>query len=79
MPKERSGKVVINSKRAIEIARLDAEKIYSDLSRYDAWAGLVGECWHVHFELKDPRARGDVLNYVIDAQTGAIRTKKYEQ
>jgi hypothetical protein len=35
--------------------------------------------WHVDYVLRNRQAQGGGAHYVIDAQTGQIRTKRYEQ
>jgi hypothetical protein len=69
----------ITSDQALKIARLDAEKVYRDLTRYRIFVELVQEAWHVNYELKNQQAQGGGAHYVIDGQTGTIRNKKYEQ
>ena len=69
----------ITSDQALKTARLDAEKIYRDLSAYRVFLELNHDCWHVDYELKNRQAQGGGAHYVIDAQTGTIRTKTYEQ
>jgi len=41
--------------------------------------GLEADGWHVDYILKDERARGGGPHYVIDAHTGGILSKRYEQ
>ena len=65
--------------QALKIAREDAEKVYRDLSRYDIHVALQADGWHVDYDLKDLRARGGGPHYVIDAVTGGILSKRYEQ
>jgi hypothetical protein len=40
---------------------------------------LEADGWHVDYELKDARLKGGGPHYVIDARTGAIIAKRYEQ
>ena len=70
---------LITSDEALKIARLDAERIYRDLTPYRVLLELHEEGWHVDYELRNAQAQGGGAHYVIDAQTGTIRTKKYEQ
>jgi hypothetical protein len=65
--------------QALKVAREDAEKVYRDLARYWIRVALEEDGWHVDYELRDPRARGGGPHYVIDATTGHIRSKRYEQ
>ena len=69
----------ITSDQALRIARLDAERVYRDLSPYRASIALEQDGWHVDYELKDPRLQGGGPHYVIDPGDGAILTKQYEQ
>ena len=65
--------------QALKIAREDAEKVYRDLSRYVIRLVLQSDGWHVDYDLQDARARGGGPHYVIDAATGGILSKRYEQ
>jgi hypothetical protein len=65
--------------RALAIAQADATKVYRDLSVYRIQLVLEADGWHVDYELKDPRWKGGGPHYIIDAQTGAITAKRYEQ
>ncbi len=71
--------VLITSDQALKIARLDAEKVYRDLSPYRVQLDLDHDGWHVSYELRNSQAQGGGAHYLIDAQTGMIRTKRYEQ
>ncbi len=48
----------ITSDQALRIARLDAEKVYRDLSPYRASVSLEEDGWHVDYDLKDSRLQG---------------------
>jgi hypothetical protein len=65
--------------QALAIAQADALKAYRDLSAYRIQLVLEGDGWHVDYELKDPRLKGGGPHYVLDALTGAIVSKRYEQ
>lgn len=69
----------ISSDQALKIARLDAEKVYRNLHDYRATVALERDGWHVDYELRDSHAQGGGAHYVIDAVTGAIASKRYEQ
>lgn len=69
----------ITSDQALRIARLDAERVYRDLSPYRASIALESDGWHVDYELKDARLQGGGPHYVIAPGDGAILTKLYEQ
>ncbi len=70
---------VLAGDQVLAIAQADAVKAYRDLSGYRIQVVLEGDGWHVDYELKDPRLKGGGPHYVIDAQTGTIVSKKYEQ
>ncbi len=65
--------------QALKVAREDAEAVYRDLTRYWIRVVLEQDGWHVDYELRDPRARGGGPHYVIDAASGQILSKRYEQ
>lgn len=67
------------SDQALRVARLDAEKAYRDLTPYRISLALESDGWHVDYVLKDPALNGGGPRYVIDAATGAIVSKQYEQ
>ena len=64
---------------ALRIARLDAERVYGDLSSYRVTLALELDGWHVDYELKDTTLDGGGPHYVIDPTSGEIRSKRYEQ
>jgi hypothetical protein len=70
---------VLGGDQALAIAQADALKAYRDLSPYRIQLVLEGDGWHVDYELKDPRLKGGGPHYIIDAITGAIVSKRYEQ
>ena len=63
----------------LKIARLDAERAYRDLAPYRISIALEPDGWHIDYELKDPHLNGGGPHYVIDASTGSINWKEYEQ
>ena len=65
--------------QALTIAQSDALKAYRDLSGYRIQLALETDGWHIDYELKDPRLKGGGPHYIIDAFTGAIVSKRYEQ
>jgi uncharacterized membrane protein YkoI len=65
--------------QALAIAQADALRAYRDLSAYRIQLALEEGGWHVDYELKDPRLKGGGPHYVLDARTGAILSKRYEQ
>jgi hypothetical protein len=74
-----SSPVVLAGDRALSIAQADAARAYRDLSVYRIQLVLEDDGWHVDYELKGPRLKGGGPHYVIDAHTGAILSKRYDQ
>jgi hypothetical protein len=77
--KDESTTPAIGSDQALTIAQADALKAYRDLSAYRIQLILEEDGWHVDYEFQDPRLKGGGPHYVIDALTGAIVSKRYEQ
>jgi uncharacterized membrane protein YkoI len=75
----KNGETTISCDQALRIARTDAESAYRDLSMYRIAISLEEDGWLVDYELKDPNLQGGGPHYVIDARTGAILSKRYEQ
>lgn len=73
------GKPRVSSDEALRIARLDAERAYRDLTPYHIGVSLEADGWHVDYELKDARLNGGGAHYVIDPDSGAVVSKRYEQ
>jgi hypothetical protein len=69
----------IGSEKALAIAQGDAVKAYRDLSVYRIQLVLEADGWHVDYSVKNPKLKGGGPHYVIDAVTGAIVSKRYEQ
>jgi hypothetical protein len=69
----------IRADQALAAAHADALRAYRDLSPYRVSLVLEDDGWHVDYDLKDPRRKGGGPHYVIDAATGAILAKRYEQ
>ncbi len=69
----------ITSDQALRVARLDAEKVYRDLTHYRILVELNQDGWHVDYELKNRQTQGGGPHYVIDAEAGTILSKRYEQ
>jgi hypothetical protein len=61
------------------IAQADASRAYRGLSTYRIQLVLEDDGWHVDYELKDPNLKGGGPHYLIDARTGVILSKRYEQ
>lgn len=73
------GQPHISRDQALQIAHVDAEKVYRDLSGYQVNIQLEQDGWHVDYELKDPSMQGGGPHYVIDPTSGTILRKRYEQ
>ena len=69
----------IPADRALAIAQSDAASAYRDLTPYRIQLALETDGWHVDYELKDPRRKGGGPHYIIDATSGQITSKRYEQ
>jgi hypothetical protein len=67
------------AEQVLAIAQADATRVYRDLSPYRIQLVLEDDGWHVDYELKNPRLKGGGPHYIIDALTGAIISKRYEQ
>ena len=74
-----AGATLLGGDQVLAVAQADALKAYKDLSAYRIQLALEDDGWHVDYELKNPRLKGGGPHYVIDASTGAILRKKYEQ
>jgi hypothetical protein len=74
-----SSGVVLSGGQALAVAQADAMRAYRDLSPYRIQLVLEDDGWHVDYELKNPRLKGGGPHYLIDATTGAILSKRYEQ
>ena len=75
----KDGETTISCDQALRIVRTDAESAYRDLSIYRIAISLEGNGWLVDYELKGPELQGGGPHYVLDARTGAILSKRYEQ
>jgi hypothetical protein len=69
----------VSGDAALRIAQADAEKAYRNLTGYRIVLALEPDGWHVDYQLKSPTAVGGGPHYLIDAVSGAIVTKRYEQ
>jgi hypothetical protein len=70
---------VLAEDQALAIAQADALRAYRDLSPYRIHVVLEEDGWHVDYKLNDPRHKGGRPRYVIEAFTGKILSKRYEQ
>ena len=74
-----SGKAFLAGDQVLTIAQADASRVYRDLSPYRIQLTLEDDGWHVDYELKNPMLKGGGPHYLIDARTGTIISKRYEQ
>jgi uncharacterized membrane protein YkoI len=70
---------VVSGDAALRVALADAAGVYDDLHLYHIALRLEPDGWRVDFEFKDEDAQSGGPHYVIDATTGAILSKRYEQ
>ena len=74
-----SGATILTGDRILAIAQADASVLYRDLSAYRIHLALETDGWHVDYELNDDKLKGGGPHYVLDAYTGAILFRRYEQ
>lgn len=69
----------VASDQALLIARLDGEKAYRQLIGFRIEITLQNDGWHVDYELPLTGVQGGGPHYIIDADSGAIIWKRYDQ
>lgn len=69
----------VTSQRAFIIAMADAERAYRRTEHFKIEIKLEDDGWHIDFEIKDPFSCGGGPHYIIDATTGTITWKRYDQ
>ena len=69
----------VTADHALRIAQTDAAGAYRDLSIYRIRMALEHDGWHIDYEVKEPGLKGGGPHYVIDADSGAILSRRYEQ
>ena len=69
----------LSAEQALHVARLDAEAAYGGLDDFRITIARQADGWHVDYELLDAVRDGGGPRYVIDARTGKILAKRYEQ
>jgi hypothetical protein len=69
----------VSGAQALAVAEADAIRAYRDLSPYRVEILLEADGWHIDYRLKGPARKGGGPHYIIDATTGAIVSKRYEQ
>ena len=63
----------------LRTAHQDAEKAYRDLSDFRIRLAIQRDGWHIDYDLKKEGMQGGGPHYIIDAASGAILHKWYEQ
>ena len=74
-----SGPANLGADQILTMAQADAARVYRDLSPYRIQLVLEADGWHVDYELKDSKYNGGGPHFILDAHTGAIISKRYEQ
>ncbi len=69
----------VTRQQAVAIAEADAIPVYRNLDNLTLEVSLQDDGWHVDYWMRKPRWAGGGPHYVIDAATGAILSKRYEQ
>lgn len=69
----------ISADEALSIVRPDAELAYGALNDYSISIQLQSDGWHIDFELPEPEVKGGGPHYVVDARSGVIAFKRYDQ
>lgn len=69
----------VSGDTALRVALMDATGVYHDLHLYHITLKLEPDGWHVDFEFKDEDAQSGGPHYIIDPNTSAILSKRYEQ
>ena len=71
--------VSLSVAEVLRIAHQDAEAVYHDLSGFKITLTSCLDGWHVDYDLTDPLSAGGGPHYVIQAHTGDILARRYEQ
>jgi hypothetical protein len=69
----------VSPETAVGTAHRDALQVYRDLSPYKIVIALQDDGWHIDYDLVDPKLTGGGPHYIIDAETGEVVWKRYEQ
>jgi hypothetical protein len=73
------GRGAIPADEILRIAQADAGHAYGNLLQFRVTLALADDGWHVDYELADSQLNGGGPHYVIDAVSGKIVSKRYEQ
>jgi hypothetical protein len=71
--------MAIDRNEALAAAREDAVRVYGSLEPYREVVEFRDGSWFVDYELLNPSVQGGGPHYVIDAETGEITHRRYEQ
>ena len=69
----------VSQHQAMKVARTDAQRLDRDLSIYRISVSLEADGWQIDYELKEDNRQGGGPHYLIEAQSGEILSKRYEQ
>ena len=69
----------ISPDQALAVAHADALVAYRDLSPYRIEIVQTDQGWKIDYEVQNPKVKGGGPHYIIDAGTGEIVSKRYEQ
>ena len=69
----------VSADQALPIAQADAAGACRNLSIYRIRLALEPDGWRIDYELKEPGLKGGGPHYVINAQSGAIVSRRYER
>lgn len=69
----------LTSHEALKIAQADASNAYGDLSMYQITIVRSNDRWQIDYNLLGHAVAGGGPHYIIDAITGQIVHKRYEQ
>lgn len=69
----------VQASEALTVAENDALVAYRNLTPYVIRVALEADGWHIDYELNKLGVAGGGPHYIIDAASGAIVSKRYEQ
>jgi hypothetical protein len=69
----------IPSEEALRIAQADARLAYGDLRLFRITVALEDDGWHIDYSLRKSGMKGGGPHYIVDAVSGQIVSKRYEQ
>jgi hypothetical protein len=71
----------ISGDEALRISHEDATRVYRGelRTRFKITICFEQDGWHIDYDPKDPNANGGGPHYIVDASTGQIVFKRYDQ